>query len=101
VGAVDGVRAGGGVAADGLDVFGVVVLLGFCRVHAAVQDAINGDETASFGGIQTKVAGAREVSEHGTPAIIARSDREGVLEDIVAEKAVGTIFVPMNGESDE
>jgi glutamate 5-kinase len=71
------------------------------RNYAAVQEAINGSARASFGGIQTKVAGAREVSEHGTPAIIARSDKEGVLEDIAAGKAVGTVFVPMDGETDE
>jgi glutamate 5-kinase len=73
---------------------------GVGRNYAAVQEAI-GEESASFGGIQTKVAGAREVTEHGTPVIIAHSAREGVLEEIVAGKAVGTVFIPMNGDDDE
>jgi len=56
------------------------------------------EETASgtFGGIRTKVRGARTVSEHGTPAIIARSTQPDVLEAVATEQSVGTIFVPVN-----
>lgn len=69
--------------------------------YGEVQDLIDDSSTASFGGIQTKVAGARSVSEHGIPAVIARSTEDGVLEKIDAEKPVGTIFIPTNGETDE
>ena len=68
--------------------------------YDAVQELIEASSSGGFGGIQTKVAGARSVSEHGIPAIIARSTEEGVLGKIVAEKAVGTIFLPMNGDLD-
>ncbi|AHG01505.1 glutamate 5-kinase (plasmid) [Halostagnicola larsenii XH-48] len=69
--------------------------------YGEVQDLIESSSTASFGGIQTKVAGARSVSEHGIPAVIARSTEKGVLEKIDAGKPVGTIFIPTNGETDD
>lgn len=58
------------------------------------------DESASgeFGGIRTKVAGARAAGEHGIPAIIANSADGDALQQIVSEKAVGTLFLPANGE---
>jgi glutamate 5-kinase len=61
------------------------------------------DETTSdgFGGIQTKVEGARDVSEHGVPAIIAKSTAPDILEKIATAKPVGTIFVPINGVRDD
>ena len=68
--------------------------------YDAVQELIEASSSGGFGGIRTKVAGARSVSEHGIPAIIARSTEESVLGKIVAEKAVGTIFLPMNGDLD-
>ncbi|WP_042662902.1 glutamate 5-kinase [Haloferax sp. ATB1] len=60
----------------------------------------NESSTNKFGGIQTKVQGARDVSEHGIPAIIAKSTEESVLEKIAAGESVGTIFVPVNGVAD-
>ncbi|RQG99654.1 glutamate 5-kinase [Natrarchaeobius oligotrophus] len=71
------------------------------RNYGAVQKLVDDSSTARFGGIQTKVSGARTVSEHGIPAIIAKSTEEDVLEKIVAEKAVGTIFLPTNGVIDD
>jgi len=62
--------------------------------YGDVQEMVDESATAKFGGIQTKVAGAHSVSERGIPAIIARSTKEDVVERIVDEKAVGTIFVP-------
>jgi len=66
-----------------------------------VQDIISETTSEGFGGIQTKVEGARDVSEHGTPAVIAKSTEPGVLEQIATAKPVGTIFVPINGVSDD
>ncbi len=66
-----------------------------------VQAIVDESSTGSFGGIQTKVQGAREVSEHGIPAIIAESTEPDVLEKIAAAKPVGTVFVPINGVTDE
>jgi glutamate 5-kinase len=69
--------------------------------YDAVQDVVDRSSGDRFGGIRTKVHGAREVSEHEIPAIIAAAAEPDVLERIVTGKAVGTIFVPTNGESGE
>ena len=69
--------------------------------YDSIQRIVDGSTTASFGGIQTKVEGARDVSEYGIPAIIAGSADPDVLERIATEKSAGTIFVPINGDTDE
>ncbi len=66
-----------------------------------VEQLIDESASSTFGGIQTKVSGARSVSEHGVPAIIAESTEENILEKIDAGKPVGTIFVPTNGVNDD
>ncbi|WP_327053998.1 glutamate 5-kinase [Halomicrococcus gelatinilyticus] len=68
------------------------------RNYDEVQSIVDGSSSAEFGGIQTKVQGARDASEHGIPAIIAKSTEENVLGRIAAAKPVGTVFVPINGE---
>jgi glutamate 5-kinase len=69
--------------------------------YEAVQAAVGESTDAEFGGIRTKVEGARDVSEHGIPAIIAGSEQRQVLERIATSKPVGTIFVPRSGEANE
>ncbi len=54
------------------------------RNYADVQEIVDGSASATFGGIQTKVAGARSVSEHGIPAVIAKS-----TEDVLEKSLVG------------
>ncbi|MFD1600066.1 glutamate 5-kinase [Halobellus rarus] len=66
------------------------------RNYDEVERIIESTASGSFGGIRTKVQGARRVSEHGRPAIIARSTEPDVLEQIATEQPVGTIFVPIN-----
>ncbi len=66
-----------------------------------VQSIVDESSTESFGGIQTKVEGARRVSEHGTPAIIAASTAPNVLDRIADGETVGTIFLPINGVDNE
>ncbi|AFO57326.1 MULTISPECIES: glutamate 5-kinase [unclassified Natrinema] len=66
-----------------------------------VQRIIGETTSDGFGGIQTKVEGARDVSEHGIPAVIAKSTEPDVLERIATAKPVGTIFVPINGVNDD
>jgi glutamate 5-kinase len=68
-------------------------------VQKLVADA-SGDGVG-FGGIRTKVEGARDASEHGIPAIIAGSAEPDVLERIATGKSVGTLFVPVNGVTDD
>lgn len=71
------------------------------RNYAEVEAIIEESGSMEFGGIQTKVKGAREVSEHGAPVIIARSDEPDVLEKIATGNKVGTIFLPVNGVHNE
>src|SRR6056297_1606476 len=69
--------------------------------YGYVQELVDASAAESFGGIQTKVSGARTVSEHGIPAVIAGSTEPDVLEQIATGKSVGTIFVPINGDHDD
>ncbi|MFB6086250.1 MAG: glutamate 5-kinase [Halodesulfurarchaeum sp.] len=68
------------------------------RNYAEVQELVEQSSAAEFGGIRTKVEGAREANEHGIPAIIAESTEPDILEKIASAKPVGTIFLPVNGE---
>ncbi|SEH46108.1 glutamate 5-kinase [Halopenitus malekzadehii] len=69
--------------------------------YDAVQSFVDDSTTDEFGGILTKVEGARDVSEHGTPAIIANSADRDVLERIATAKPVGTLFIPITGATDD
>lgn len=69
--------------------------------YEEVQAIVDESSAARFGGIRTKVAGARAVSQHGIPAFIANSADGDVLEKIVTGKAVGTLFLPTNGDANE
>ncbi|ATW89104.1 glutamate 5-kinase [Halohasta litchfieldiae] len=71
------------------------------RNYGYVQEFVDESAGESFGGIQTKVSGARTVSEHGIPAVIAESTEPDVLEQIATAKPVGTIFIPINGGHNE
>ncbi|MFB6121157.1 MAG: glutamate 5-kinase [Halobacteriaceae archaeon] len=71
------------------------------RNYDEVERLVEDSASDQFGGIRTKVEGARDVSEHGSPAIIAESTAPDVLARIAAAESVGTIFVPINGEDDE
>jgi len=71
------------------------------RNYGHVEELIDESAAESFGGIQTKGSGARTVSEHGLPAVIAQSTEPDVLEKIATEKPVGTIFIPINGGHNE
>ncbi|CAI50079.2 glutamate 5-kinase [Natronomonas pharaonis DSM 2160] len=66
-----------------------------------IQGLVEESSSSDFGGIRTKVEGARNVSEYGIPAIIAGSAEPDVLQQIATGKSVGTLFVPINGETDD
>ncbi len=74
-----------------------VVGRNYDEVHKLIEES----SRAEFGGIRTKVEGARDVGKHGIPAIIANSADGDVLERIVNGKPVGTLFLPVNGERHE
>jgi glutamate 5-kinase len=69
------------------------------RNYSEVQQIVQGSSTAEFGGIRTKVQGAREANEHGIPAIIALSTEENVLQKVADGETVGTLFLPVNGKT--
>ncbi|MFW6458585.1 MAG: glutamate 5-kinase [Halodesulfurarchaeum sp.] len=69
--------------------------------YGIVQEIVEYSARAEFGGIRTKVQGAREVNEHGIPAIIAESTETDVLERIANAEPVGTLFIPVNGNAGE
>ena len=71
------------------------------RNYDEVQSIVDASATGGFGGIRTKVEGARRVSEHGTPALIAGSTAPDVLERVADGETVGTIFLPINGADNE
>ncbi len=66
--------------------------------YESVERLIDGGTAASFGGIRTKVEGARDVSEHGIPVIITGSAEPDVLARIADAKPTGTLFIPTNEE---
>ncbi|MFC6863220.1 glutamate 5-kinase [Halomicroarcula sp. GCM10025817] len=66
-----------------------------------IEHIVSSSSTGGFGGIQTKVSGARDVSEHGIPAVIAESTEPDVLRKVADAESVGTIFVPINGDTDD
>ena len=68
------------------------------RNYAEVQELVEASSSAEFGGIRTKVQGAREANEHGIPAIIAESTEPDVLEKVAKGEDLGTVFLPVNGE---
>ncbi len=67
------------------------------RNYSEVHELVEASSTGGFGGIQTKVEGARTASEHGIPAIIAKSTEPDVLKKVATGETVGTIFLPING----
>jgi len=46
------------------------------------------------GGMVTKVEAARKVSRFGSPTIIARGTKEGILHQILSGKEIGTLILP-------
>jgi glutamate 5-kinase len=93
---VGGVYTGNPKEDDGAELIDAVG-----RNYGYVQELVDESAGESFGGIQTKVSGARTVSEHGIPAVIAQSTEPDVLDQIATAKPVGTIFVPINGGHNE
>ncbi|WP_158855457.1 glutamate 5-kinase [Halorhabdus sp. CUG00001] len=69
--------------------------------YGAIQQIVQQSSSDGFGGITTKVEGARSVNEHGSPAVIAGSAEPNVLERIAEGEPVGTIFLPVNGAYDD
>jgi glutamate 5-kinase len=67
----------------------------------AIQEIVGDSTTAEFGGMTTKIEGARSVAEQGIPAIIAKSTEPEVLRKIAEGMTVGTIFIPIRDTTNE
>ncbi|WP_396612787.1 glutamate 5-kinase [Haloferax sp. S1W] len=65
--------------------------------YSDVENIVNESSTGGFGGIQTKVRGARDAAEHDIPAVIARSTEPDVLAKVANAESVGTMFLPLDG----
>jgi glutamate 5-kinase len=70
------------------------------RNYDEVAALVDDSSDARFGGIRTKVRGARQVAEHGVPAVVAGAAEPDVLARIAEGKPVGTVFLPMDGDHD-
>jgi glutamate 5-kinase len=62
--------------------------------YTDVEALVSASSKEGFGGMLTKIRGARDVAEAGAPAIITACAAPDVLARIVAAEPVGTIFVP-------
>ncbi|MFB6113306.1 MAG: glutamate 5-kinase [Halodesulfurarchaeum sp.] len=67
----------------------------------SIQRIVGDSTVAEFGGMTTKIEGARSVAESGVPAIIAESTEPNVLEKIAEADPVGTIFIPRGDPTDD
>ncbi len=47
-----------------------------------------------FGGMRTKIRAAKMVTKAGIPVVIANSEKEKVLERVMAGEDIGTLFLP-------
>jgi glutamate 5-kinase len=47
-----------------------------------------------LGGMRSKIMAARKVTAGGTPVIVASGRKEGVLQEIIKGKPLGTLFLP-------
>jgi glutamate 5-kinase len=61
-------------------------------------EAVATDETSTVGsgGMKSKVLAAKQVTAFGIPCVIASGRKKGVLQDILAGKEIGTLFLPTN-----
>ncbi len=64
------------------------------KVTVEIRQAAEGKGRLGRGGMKTKLQAAEIATSSGIPMIIAHSQRENVLKDILANKPVGTLFKP-------
>lgn len=53
-------------------------------------------DSVGTGGMKSKILAAKKVTAFGIPCIIAPGRRKDVLQDILAGKEIGTLFLPMD-----
>jgi glutamate 5-kinase (EC 2.7.2.11) len=62
--------------------------------YSEVEQLVAASSEEEFGGMLTKIRGARDVAEAGVPAIITACAAPDVLARVAGAEPVGTIFVP-------
>lgn len=68
------------------------------RIDAAVRKLAGGAGTrAGTGGMITKIEAAERAAASGIPTVIAAGTEPAILQDIVAGRDVGTLFLPKAG----
>jgi len=56
----------------------------------------SGTSGLGVGGMQTKIQAAETATTRGVPVVIANGEHDGVLQDIIGGKDIGTLFIPKN-----
>ena len=54
----------------------------------------SGSSGLGVGGMQTKIEAAQTATKRGVPVVIANGEHEGILQEIIGGKDIGTLFVP-------
>ena len=54
----------------------------------------SGSSGLGVGGMQTKIQAAETATTRGVPVVIAHGEHNHILEDVIAGKDVGTLFIP-------
>jgi len=62
--------------------------------YEEIEQLVSASSRVEFGGMLTKIRGAREAAEAGIPAIITACAAPDVLARVASVEPVGTIFVP-------
>jgi glutamate 5-kinase len=66
------------------------------EITSELKNSLKGKSKLGRGGIQSKIKAAEIATSCGIPVIIANSQRENVLLDVLAGKDVGTFFKPQS-----
>ena len=54
----------------------------------------SGSSGLGVGGMQTKIEAAQTATKRGVPVVIANGEHDGILQDIIGGKDIGTLFIP-------
>ncbi|OIP90035.1 MAG: glutamate 5-kinase [Syntrophaceae bacterium CG2_30_49_12] len=63
------------------------------KIEAMATEEAN---SVGTGGMKSKILAAKKVTAFGIPCIIAPGRRKDVLQDVLAGKEIGTLFLPMD-----
>jgi len=64
------------------------------HITPAIRCEVNGKSRVGKGGMKTKLKAAEIATSSGVPLVIANSQKENVIMDIITGKQIGTLFNP-------